>query len=108
MEMFKKGDKFIHFTKYGGVNKGEVAEIQGVTNWDKTNLCTYVIYRIFTNNGFSLNLDGTDGRIYKIESEMTPKGAGQIKETYRRLVDSKVRETLSSITIHNTNEDKKT
>jgi hypothetical protein len=22
--MFEKGDKYIHFTKYGGVNKGEV------------------------------------------------------------------------------------
>ena len=25
--MLQKGDKYIHFTKYGGVNKGEVDEV---------------------------------------------------------------------------------
>ena len=68
MEMFKKGDKFIQFTKHGGVNKGEVQELHYTTVWDTKNLCRYQSISIFTTNGVRLDLDGSDGRIYKIDS----------------------------------------
>ena len=107
MEMFKKGDKFIHFTKYGGVNKGEVAEVHEVTNWDTNNLCSYIVNRIFTTKGISLNLDGSDGRIYKIDSEMTQDSANKIVLNMRKLHDKKARGHLTSNKIHNIDEDKK-
>jgi hypothetical protein len=58
--MFEKGDNFVHFTKYGGVNKGEVASVGYISLID-------------TTNNVRLNLDGTDGKIYKIERELSPE-----------------------------------
>ena len=37
-KMLQKGDKYIHFTKYGGVNKGEVYEVfSNLTSIDTKN-----------------------------------------------------------------------
>lgn len=69
--MFKKGDKYIHFTKYGGVNKGEVEWVNDTICIDTVNKIKYTKTAIKTTKGVSLSLDGTDGRIYKIKSELT-------------------------------------
>jgi hypothetical protein len=106
MEMFKKGDKFIHYTKRGGVNKGEVADIHSTTVWDTTNLCTYQSYSIFTTNGVRLNLDGTDGRIYKIDSELNEQRAKNFQNAMKKASAMKGRP--SNKKIHSTDENKET
>ncbi len=103
METFKKGDKFIQFTKRGGINKGEVEDIHSTTVWDTTNLCRYMSYAILTTNGVRLNLDGTDGRIYKIESEMDEERAKKLGKVSRMINDRKHRP--SNKKIHTTDED---
>ena len=69
--MFKKGDKFIHFTKYGGVNKGEVESVGSLSIIDTTNNVVYKRAFINTTNNVRLNLDGSDGKIYKIDRELS-------------------------------------
>lgn len=64
--MFKKGDKYIHFTKYGGINKGEVEFEGGWLVIDRNNGVMYDQRFIKTTKGFLLQLDGTDGQVYKI------------------------------------------
>jgi hypothetical protein len=68
---FKKGDKYIHFTKYGSVNKGEVQSCGGTTVMDTKNLVEYYSPTITTTKGIILHLDGSDGKIFKIENEYT-------------------------------------
>jgi hypothetical protein len=71
--MFEKGDNFLHFTKYGGVNKGEVAYVGYILIVSSTNGVVYRRPYINTTNNVRLNLDGTDGKIYKIERELSPE-----------------------------------
>ena len=74
--MFEKGDKFIHFTRYGGVNRGEVESVGYISV-----IGNGVVYRrnyINTTNNVRLNLDGTDGKIYKIERELSSEDSKSI------------------------------
>jgi len=67
--MFAKGEFFIHYKRYGGVNKGEVESVGHISV-----ISNGVVYRrnyINTTNNVRLNLDGTDGKIYKIEREIS-------------------------------------
>jgi len=68
--MFKEGDKYIHFTKYGGVNIEEVKTYfeTKVHTVKEDKALTYSRYSILTTKNFSLELDGTDGCIYKLDS----------------------------------------
>ena len=77
--MFTKGDKYIHFTKYGGVNKGEVDHYGYTTHIDTINKVSYITYRITNTAGITLQLDGSDGVIYKIENEYTDEQCTNIK-----------------------------
>lgn len=77
----KAGDNYIHFTKYGGVNKGTVKSVSELTCVDTKNKITYIKYSIVTNNGILLELDGSDGRIYKIEKELTDENCTNIAQT---------------------------
>ena len=78
--MFTKGDKYIHFTKYGGVNKGEVDYYGYTTHIDTVNKVSYITYRITNTVGITLQLDGSDGEIYKIEKEYTDEQCVNIKK----------------------------
>jgi hypothetical protein len=71
--MFKEGDKYIHFSKYGSINKGEVKSCGSTTVIDSFRCVTYKQYHIISTKGILLNLDGTDGRVYKVEDEFTPE-----------------------------------
>jgi hypothetical protein len=104
--MFKKGDKYIHFTKYGGVNKGVVEDIREINVWNTDNLCVYVKYSILTTKGVLLDLDGGDGKIYKINSEMTPKRAKELGNAFKKMHAKKSRPDNKKI--HNLNEDEET
>jgi hypothetical protein len=68
--MIKKGDRFIHFTKNGGVNKGEVEWYGETINYDYQNKVSYISSYIKTTNNVVLFLDGNDGQIYKIKDDI--------------------------------------
>jgi hypothetical protein len=63
---FKVGDEYIHFTKYGGVNKGIVRRIIPTTVFNLQHGCKYEKYDIVNDLGIMINIDGTDGLVYKI------------------------------------------
>ena len=101
--MFKEGDKFIHYTKYGGVNRGEVQSVSITTGWDFTKRCAYESVRILTTRGVSLNLDGTDGRIYRVKNEISEESAKKWTQSFRKTTDMKNRPNKSKI--HKIDED---
>lgn len=65
--MFNKGDKFIRFTKYGSVIIGEVRSVVPTKCIDLRNKVVYDKFQIITTKGILLELDGSDGTIYKID-----------------------------------------
>jgi hypothetical protein len=79
--MFEPGDKYIHFTKYGGVNKGEIESCGETIKWDTENMAAYHVPYVKTTIGHIIQADGTDGRIYKIKGNIT-------EETLRKLKSS--------------------
>lgn len=79
--MFKQGDKYIHFTKYGGVNKGEVQRYGQMMNHDYENEVIYVSTYIISTMGHVISLDGSDGRVYKINETMDPEMLKKLKSS---------------------------
>ena len=77
--MFKKEDKYIHFTKYGGVNKGEVEWYGTQINWDTENMVAYHIPYIRSTKGIIIHLNGEDGRVYKIAQEISEDTLKKLK-----------------------------
>ena len=69
--MFKEGDRYIHFTKYGSVNKGIVEWYGTQINWDTDNKVAYHIPYIKSTKGIIIHLNGEDGRVYKIKDDIT-------------------------------------
>jgi hypothetical protein len=53
-------------TKYGGKNIIEVDSCGFITCIDMDHGITYHSEHIITTNGVTINLDGSDGRLYKI------------------------------------------
>lgn len=106
ISMFEKGDKYIHFTNYGGVNKGEVEDILDINVIDTSNMCSYYKYSILTTKGVQLKLDGSDGKIYKINSEMTKERAKELSILFNTMAEKKHRTTNKKI--HSLDEDEET
>lgn len=79
--MFNKGDKFIHFTKYGGVNKGEVECCNKTFMHDYINEVVYESTYIITTIGHILYLDGSDGKVYKIKEDMDSEMLKKLKSS---------------------------
>ena len=89
--MFKEGDRYIHFTKYGGVNKGEVQRYGQTMNHDYENEVVYVSTYIISTMGHVISLDGSDGRVYKINEDMDPEMLKKLKSSTEVLVELKNR-----------------
>ena len=87
--MFEKGDKFIHYTKYGGVNIGEVREVNYTQVYDTDNLVIYERPVLITTNSVILELDGSDGRIFKVKDVMTENGAERLETLVKTLKEKK-------------------
>jgi hypothetical protein len=87
--MFEKGDKFIHYTKYGGVNIGEVKEINIIKCINTTDKVVYDRVSLITTNNVALNTDGSDGRIYKINNFMSDEGDERLDTLVKNLHDKK-------------------
>jgi hypothetical protein len=68
--MFKPGDRYIHFTNYGSINFGAVKYVHEATITDATNGVMYVSVSIITDKNICLELDGADGRIYRIIKDL--------------------------------------
>ena len=77
-----------------------------VRSHDPKNLCVYLNYSIFTTNGVRLSLDGSDGKIYKIDREITKEKADYIEKNIKFFQDKKYRPHKDLI--HKLNEDEKT
>jgi hypothetical protein len=65
--MFKSGDKYIHFTKNGSINKGEVKSYCETCVIDTINCVEYLKPYIVTTKNIVLQLDGSDGTIFKVK-----------------------------------------
>ncbi len=88
--MFQKGDKYIHFTKYGGINKGVVKSYHtGTFVIDTTNQVSYYKPYITTTNNTQLQLDGSDGKIYKINQEFTKEESEVFAERFKSFTERK-------------------
>lgn len=103
--MFKKGDKYIHFTKYGGVNKGEVLDVVETNVINTVNKCMYKKLSIITTKRISLELDGSDGKVYKISGEMNEEGVKRIENALNKIRTKKIRGINNNSKIHGINED---
>jgi hypothetical protein len=79
LTMFKQGDKYIHFTKYGGVNKGEVEWYGESINWDTDNMVAYHIPYIKSTKGIVIRLNGEDGKVFKIKNDITEEMLNKLK-----------------------------
>jgi len=89
--MFKEGDKYIHFTKYGGVNSGVVKSLTSVRVVDGVNGVIYVKDGIITDKGFLLELGGSDGSIYKVEKELSKEECDNLKVNFERLKQNRIK-----------------
>lgn len=69
--MFKPGDRYVHFTKYGSINFGEVKWFGYQEIIDGELGIHYNVPYISTIKNFHLMLDGSDGKICKISHDMT-------------------------------------
>ena len=89
--MFKQGDKYIHFTKYGGVNKGEVEWYGETINWDTDNMVAYHIPYIKSTKGIVIRLNGEDGKVFKIKNDITEEMLRKLKSSSTILEELKNR-----------------
>ena len=87
--MFKPGDKYIHFAKYGSINKGEVASYSNALIIDTKNCVDYSKPYIVTTNNIVLQLDGSDGTIYKVEKEYTHEEANKLSLSLEKIAEYK-------------------
>lgn len=91
MSEFTSGSKYIHFTKYGGVNKGEVELCGQTLMHDYLNEVVYYLPYIKTTVGHVIYLDGSDGQVYKIKEDMDPEMLRKLKSSSEVLNELKNR-----------------
>lgn len=67
---FKVGDKYIHYTKYGGVNIGVIADIieTKCSRYTNGRHYFYSSWSIKNEIGIIINIDGSDGQFFKLEN----------------------------------------
>lgn len=89
---FKVGDKYVHFTKHGGVNKGVVADVfSNQTVVDVPNRIRYRKWFIRTGNGITLCLN--EERIYLVEKEFSEADCENILMNAKELAKRKSERT---------------
>jgi hypothetical protein len=87
--MYKVGDRYIHFAKYGSVNKGEVKSYGERKVIDTENCVEYLKPYIVTTKNIVLELDGSDGMIFKVENEYTIEECKKMSMTIQKMVHYK-------------------
>lgn len=83
--MLEVGDKYIHFTNRGGINKGIVKRIGTVTEIDTENQCHYERVYMVNSKDIHYDLDGRDGKFYKITAEYTEEEAKELKNAIEEI-----------------------
>ena len=91
MSDFTTGSIYIHFTKYGGVNKGEVKRVGETIKWDTDNMVAYHVPYIETTVGHIIHLNGEDGRVFKIKNDITEEMLRRLKSSSTILEELKNR-----------------
>jgi hypothetical protein len=94
--MLQAGDKYIHFTKYGGVNFGVVKRIWDVHLLDIDNGCMYLKPQLTNESGLTYDMN-VDGKFFKIEKEYTPEEVEVIREKTKRLAGMKKHDRVSEM-----------
>ena len=87
--MLEVGDKYIHFTNRGGINKGTVKRIGTVTEIDTENQCHYERVYMVNEKDIHYDLDGRDGKFYKITTEYTKEEAEELKSAMEQIAKLK-------------------
>ena len=95
--MFNQGDKYLHFTKYGGVNKGEVEWYGTQINWDTQNMVTYHIPYIKSTKGIVIHLNGEDGKVFKIAQDISEDMLKKLKSSSTIFAELMDRKQLSKV-----------
>jgi hypothetical protein len=88
--MFKPGDSYIHFTKYGSVNRGIVKSIGNTTCICTTNLCVYTKMHIINDSGILYDIDGSAGKFYLVNNELTEEQANKLETVYTKIRERKL------------------
>lgn len=87
--MFEKDDKIIRFTKYGSVNISIVKDVTYTYVIDGYNRVMYEKWSIITDKNILLELDGSDGQIYKVTKEYTNEEHQKMLKLYEYLNKAK-------------------
>jgi hypothetical protein len=95
--MFNQGDKYLHFTKYGGVNKGEVEWYGTQINWDTQNMVAYHIPYIKSTKGIVIHLNGEDGKVFKIAQDISEDMLKKLKSSSTIFAELMDRKQLSKV-----------
>lgn len=86
--MFKEGDKYVQFTKYGGINRGVVSEVFNTICVDTKNCISYEVPHIRNEKGIVLNIS-EDGLIYNITHEYSEEECENMKKIGKRFQNRK-------------------
>ena len=95
--MFNRGDKYLHLTKYGGVNKGEVEWYGTQINWDTENMVAYHIPYIKSTKGIVIHLNGEDGKVFKIAQDISEDMLKKLKNSSTIFAELMDRKQLSKV-----------
>lgn len=87
--IFEEGDKYIQFTQHGGINKGVVKHCGIVNCIDTNNGVSYQKPYLVNQKNIHYDLDGTDGRFYKVTVEYTKEECEQMVQAYKKLMELK-------------------
>jgi len=77
--MFKEGDSYIRFTKYGSVIIGTVKNVGETYVLDTEHKVRYIKKYIITNSGIPINLDGSDGQVYRVTEDLSEERVEALK-----------------------------
>lgn len=87
--MFEEGDKYIHFTKRGSINKGIIKTVGTVRVIDTNNQVSYDKMYMINEKGIHYQLDGTDGQFYKVSQEYSEVETKNISEALLKIAELK-------------------
>ena len=88
--MFNAGDTYIRFTKYGSVIVGTVKKVGEINVVDSKNKVYYKKQYMVTDKDIPVDLDGTDGQIFKVERTLSDSDLENIRELSKTLKFKKV------------------
>jgi hypothetical protein len=80
--MLQKGDKYIHFTKYGSVHKGTVDRVMETYCVDTINRVVYKKFHMINTNNVMYALDGSDGKFYRLDRELDQNECDKLSQPF--------------------------